>query len=174
MNNEGGPGSGSPGYYTNFYGYYETYGTASTYDCIWNISGTYDFAGMQNQFLQFGVNTNPDRPLDVPENGLITFILWINGEEIITPGYPHNPGWKFTQGMSGANLWSDTQQQLGETGTWRLEIMFNGMTDGDSHPQSADQRFDAWLGVVDSLDIPAPGALALLGIGGIGMRRRRS
>ena len=158
------------GYYTNFYGYYETYGTASSYEYGWTISGTYDFAGLQNQFLQFGVNTNPDRPLDVPVGGLITFNLHINGQAVPTPGYPHDPGWKFTHGMLGQNLWSDTQQNLGETGTWRLDILFNGATGGSPQPA---QRFDAWLGVVNTLAIPAPGPLALLGIAGFGLRRRR-
>ena len=160
---------GAANYYTNFYGYYETYGTTDSYELQWDLSGTYDFAGLPNHYLQFGVNTNPDTPLDVPTNGFISFQLWVNGIEVSPPGPAKRPGWVFNSGDLGKNLWHNLTA-LPAQGDWELKIVIEGATSGSTSPHD---RFDAWLGVVDTLDIPAPGTMVLLGIAGIAGRKRR-
>ena len=164
INVDNAPQTGS-NYYTNFTGYYETYGPAGDYQATWEIDGSYDFNGLQNHYLQFGVNTNPVSPLVIPlGEGDIEFTLSVNGNPVDNP-------WKFYHDDSGRNLWHASQDDIGSTGTFTLQIVFNGVTGSNLNPQA---RFDAWLGVVETLEIPAPGVMALLGLGAIASRRRRA
>ena len=163
INVDNAPQTGS-NYYTNFTGYYETWGPGQGYQATWKIDGSYDFNGLQNHYLQFGVNTNPISQLEIPLIGDIEFTLWVNGSQVNDP-------WKFYHDSYGSNLWNASQDDIGSTGTFTLQIVFNGATGGNVNPQA---RFDAWLGVVETLEIPAPGVMALLGLGAIASRRRRS
>ena len=164
INVDNAPQTGS-NYYTNFTGYYETWGPGQGYQATWKIDGSYDFNGLQNHYLQFGVNTNPVSPLVIPlGEGDIEFTLSVNGNPVDNP-------WKFYHDDSGRNLWHASQDDIGSTGTFTLQIVFNGVTGSNLNPQA---RFDAWLGVVETLEIPAPGVMALLGLGAIASRRRRA
>ena len=161
-------------YYTNIKGYYETFNgsSANPWTQTWELTGSYDFTGLTNNYLQFGVNTNPDRDLIVPESaggidGQIIFTLHVNGTFVGSHAFEGDGA-----GTAGRDLWEMNQSTLGDTGNWSLEIGFAGI--GNTNMVDADARFDAYIAVSDqSFSIPAPGVLTVLGLGGIATRRRR-
>jgi hypothetical protein len=170
----GGRDDGSIRYDTNIKGYYETFNGSSSnnWTQTWEVTGNYNFTGLTNNYLQFGVNTNPPRPLNVPGNagdssGAIVFTLRVNDVHIITQG--------FTSGVYGEDLAEMNQSTLGDTGYWSLIIEFDGIGNTNLDPlEDIVARFDAYIGVSNqSFSIPAPGVLAVLGLGGIAARRRR-
>lgn len=171
------PQQGNGGrYYTNIKGYYETFNGSSAQEWrqTWELTGSYDFTGLTNNYLQFGVNTNPIRELIVPEDagdytGAIAFTLNVNDTHVGTQGFEGDG-----IGAVGKELWEMEQSTLGNTGNWTLIIEFDGMGNTNQDIVNADPRFDAFIAVSDqSFSIPAPGVLAVLGLGGIAARRRR-
>lgn len=170
-------------HYRSFLVQYETYGTNPTpsYGSMdWSLTGEFRASSTQNDSLAVlglsGINTANFLPNDSPPTpARLDWSLklwndsgttWTSPTGIFTSDTPRN----------GANLLEGLAVPpptltAGETWHYQLQLSIFGLTTLDQR----NNRIDMYIGhSEDGFGIPAPGGIALLGIGGAFLRRRRA
>jgi hypothetical protein len=164
-------------HYRYFQMQYETYGNnpAPSYGYMdWSLTGEIRASSTQNDSLAV-LGLNSINTVDFNPNsdgtGRLDWSLKLWNDSGTTW---NSPTGIFTSGTStGANLLQDLGAPTltaGETWHYQLQLSIFGLTTMDQR----NNRIDMYIGhSEDGFGIPAPGGIALLGIGGAFLRRRR-
>lgn len=172
---------------TYFNAYYDTTpiagDTSAHYSSNYSMNGNWDLGNNQDHHLNWGIYSTDFSDFNVSEGTDWTYIgvqLQLyddNGHLLISK--THNVDYH----AGGSTPWQDvgishsTLHNLGHTsGRLTLDIYIQGATNfmPDWPGGHAKNRAAVWVGIGENvMEIPAPGSLALLGLGGLFARRRR-
>lgn len=177
---------------TYFNSYYDTNGTTgqqpqffeSTYEMYgsWNVGNNSDYD------LNWGINKTDFSDFNLSDGGLayVTVNLYLYNdanEQLFHRSGRINSNYDTEIDSDGAIPWKDAGIRhdqfvnAGHTeGRLTIEIEINGGTQFMPNWSQGEalNRAEVWVGIGETvMEIPAPGSLALLGLGGLFARRRR-